>query len=103
MTRQFLVNQATVIYKSAMKSFDDKNRSEFLRHSSSFLDLLNDLERILSTDRHFMLGSWIEAAKKIGSNDEEKKLLEFNAKNQVPMYSQLYYKSEHHLKQIMLV
>jgi hypothetical protein len=29
--------------------------------------------------------------------------LEFNAKNQVPMYSQLYYKSEHHLKQIMLV
>jgi alpha-N-acetylglucosaminidase len=103
MTRQFLVNQATVIYKNAMKSFADKNRSEFLRHSSSFLDLLNDLERILSTDRHFMLGSWIEAAKKIGSNDEEKKLLEFNAKNQVPMYYQLCFKSEHHMKQIMLV
>jgi len=36
-----------------------------------------------SLDSHFLLGSWTEAGKKIGANDEEKALLEFNARNQV--------------------
>ena len=39
--------------------------------------------QILSTDSHFMLGPWIESAKKLGSDDNTRNLLEFNARNQV--------------------
>ena len=49
MTRQFLANQATVIYKRAMKSFQEKKFSEFQEHSKFFLDLLEDMEKILKT------------------------------------------------------
>jgi len=31
------------------------------------LDVLNDLDRILSTDPHFMMGKWIDSARAQGS------------------------------------
>ena len=40
-------------------------------------------EELLSTDSRFMLGPWLEMAKALGRNDEEKALYEYNARNQV--------------------
>jgi alpha-N-acetylglucosaminidase len=82
-SRQFLANLATGQYKEAMKSFGEKDRDGFVDKSNSFLQILRDLDRMLSTDSHFMLGPWLESAKRLGSDDAEKKLLEFNARNQV--------------------
>ena len=89
-TRQFLANHATVIYNLVTKAYEDKNLAELMEHSKSFLELLDDLEKILKTDRHFMLGPWLEAAKKIGTDEEEKELLEFNARVQVSQYYENY-------------
>ncbi len=82
-SRQFLANLATGQYKEAMKSFGEKDRDGFVDKSNSFLQILRDLDRMLSTDSHFMLGPWLESAKRLGSDDAKKKLLEFNARNQV--------------------
>jgi hypothetical protein len=82
-SRQFLANLATDQYKEAMKSFGEKDRDGFVDKSNSFLQILRDFDRMLSTDSHFMLGPWLESAKRLGSDDAEKNLLEFNARNQV--------------------
>ena len=43
-------------------------------------------EELLSTDSRFMLGPWLEMAKALGRNDEEKALYEYNARNQVSIF-----------------
>ena len=52
----------------------------------AFLDLLLDLDTVLVTDRHFLLGAWLEDAKALGTNEQEKKLYEYNARNQVTLW-----------------
>ena len=37
------------------------------------LDLLNDLDRILATDTHFMMGVWIKDAKAQGTTEQVQK------------------------------
>ena len=83
-SRQALANSVSLMYKLAVKSFGEKDRPGFVQYSGIFMNLLQDLDKVLSTDPHFMLGPWLESAKSLGANDEQKKLLEFNARNQVP-------------------
>ena len=51
-----------------------------------FIDLLKDMEMILSTNEHFLLGPWLESAKALATNEKEKKLYEFNARNQITLW-----------------
>ena len=51
-----------------------------------FIDLLKDMEEILSTNKNFLLGPWLESAKALATNDEEKKIYEFNARNQITLW-----------------
>ena len=82
-TRQYLVLLGSSRYNSTMESYFKKDFSEFLVRSISFLELLDDLELILRSNEHFMLGPWLESAKALGTNEEEKTLLEYNARIQV--------------------
>ena len=66
-----------------MESYFKKDFPEFLTRTSQFLELLDDLEAVLKTNQHFMLGPWLEDSKALGSTDEEKTLLEYNARVQV--------------------
>ena len=59
----------------------------FSRQSSSeLLSLLNDLDRLLGSDSHYLLGTWIKAARDNGMTDQEKDMYEFNARNQVTLW-----------------
>ena len=44
------------------------------------------MDVLLGTDPHFLLGNWLEAAKAIGTTDDEKKLYEYNARNQITLW-----------------
>ena len=70
-------------YNSTMESYFKKDFALFLISSQKFLELLDDLDRILNTNRDFLLGPWIEASKALGSTEDEKTLLEYNARIQV--------------------
>ena len=51
-----------------------------------FLDILEDLDRILATNKNFLLGPWLESAKAMATNSRERKLYEFNARNQITLW-----------------
>ena len=55
-------------------------------NSRLLLSLLNDLDMLLASDSHFLLGTWIQAARANGVTDQEKDLMEFNARNQITLW-----------------
>ena len=58
------------------------NRSQ----SKLLLEIFDDLDRILASGEHFLLGSWLKDAKALGTNQMEKFNYEYNAKNQITLW-----------------
>ena len=50
------------------------------------LGLMSDVETLLASDEHFLLGRWLEDAKTQATNDAEKQLYEYNARNQLTLW-----------------
>lgn len=55
-------------------------------NSRMLLELLNDMETLLASDSHFLLGKWIAAAKSWATDISESFNLEFNARNQITLW-----------------
>ena len=51
-----------------------------------FIEVLQDLESVLSNNKNFLLGIWLESAKALAANEDERKLYEFNARNQLTLW-----------------
>ena len=66
-----------------MRAYFELDFFQFLAGSGSFLELLDDLDGLMKTDKHFLLGPWLESAKALGTTEEQKALLEYNARIQV--------------------
>eukprot|EP01047_Picozoa_sp_COSAG01_P031782 COSAG01_NODE_2269_length_8033_cov_30.452609_1_plen_510_part_00 len=56
---------------------------------SAILEIGQDLERLLATDEHFLLGRWISAARQWGNTTQEQDWLEWNARMQVTLWGSL--------------
>jgi alpha-N-acetylglucosaminidase len=54
--------------------------------SAAILQLIDDLDTTLKTDRNFLLGNWLEDAKRWGPTPDERASHEFNARNQITMW-----------------
>lgn len=83
---QVLEDVSMTMYTKLINSYDQKNISGILLWGSLLYDLLIDMDTLLNTDRFSLLGNWIESAKALGVNDDEKKVLEFNARNQITLW-----------------
>lgn len=57
-------------------------------HSLALLQLLSDLDELLSSNDGFLLGPWLESAKSWGVTDSEKQLLEWNARLQITLWGE---------------
>jgi alpha-N-acetylglucosaminidase len=79
--RQALSSHAGALYAKAMAAFQAKDAAGFRRASADFLQLIRDLDELLATHDEFLLGSWLEDAKRWGANDDERAKLEWNARN----------------------
>ena len=53
------------------------------------LDLTADLDRILLTDKHFLMADWITAARQFGNTSDERLWLEWNARAQVTTWGSI--------------
>ncbi|XP_069775874.1 alpha-N-acetylglucosaminidase [Narcine bancroftii] len=49
-------------------------------------NLMPDLDELLSSDKHFLLGHWLETARSLSTTAKEANLYEFNARNQVTLW-----------------
>ena len=82
-TRQVLSDWGQVLQTRMTEDFEAKNPSAFSADSQSFLGLISDMDRLLSTRKEFKLGTWIESARAIGQTPKDKDWLEWNARTQL--------------------
>jgi len=71
LTRQVLSKFANQLYYKAVSSFQKKNIEALQFHSNKFLQLIKDIDVLLASDDNFLLGTWLESAKKLAVNPSE--------------------------------
>ncbi len=63
---------------------NDSNSSVIISSiSSNMLEIIDDLDSLLNTHKHWMLGTWIASARALTEDENEKDRWEFNARNQI--------------------
>ncbi|KAL3681211.1 hypothetical protein R1sor_024167 [Riccia sorocarpa] len=86
LTRQVLSKRANELYTEIIRAYGRKDLEDLQRLGDSFLELFSDMERLLASCEGFLLGPWLESAKSLSTNLEEKKLYEWNARTQLTMW-----------------
>ncbi|CAD6996843.1 alpha-N-acetylglucosaminidase [Ceratitis capitata] len=83
LTRQFIQQTFDKLYVNLMAAYRDKQMERFVYIAERLLEILNDLEAILSTNMDFSISPWLESARSLGRTPAEKQLFEMNARNQI--------------------
>uniref|UniRef100_A0A336LVK5 CSON005991 protein n=1 Tax=Culicoides sonorensis TaxID=179676 RepID=A0A336LVK5_CULSO len=82
-TRQFLQNNVDLQYILIMDGFKNGIQEKVKYHSKLFLNMVFDMDRILSCNENFLLGKWLDAANSISRYYDQ---FEFNARNQITLW-----------------
>jgi alpha-N-acetylglucosaminidase len=85
-TRQVLANYATPLQQKFAVAYREGDTTAFKKYSAQFLELLDDMDRLLCTRKDFLLGKWIAEARANGITPAEKDLYEFNARDIVTLW-----------------
>lgn len=85
-TRQVLANYATPLQQQFAEAYRAGDQAAFDKYSQQFLQLIHDLNTLLSTRKDFMLGPWLAGARSWGETTEEKDLYELNARDLITLW-----------------
>lgn len=77
--RQLMSNLGQLIHKRAATAFLQRDKEEFKLHSSRFLELLHDMDKLLRTRTEFNFDQWLASARRWGTTPEEQDLYEKDA------------------------
>ena len=86
--RQVLSNHAAVLHGAMVQAFQSERRLRRSGASEQFLQLIRDLDGLLATREEFLLGRWLEDAKRWGTTDPERARFEWNARRVLTMWGQ---------------
>ncbi|PKU65021.1 alpha-N-acetylglucosaminidase [Dendrobium catenatum] len=73
LTRQVLAKLSNQVYLDAINAYHQKDAGELSLQIKKFTELIEDIDTLLASDDNFLLGTWLESAKKLAVNNEEKK------------------------------
>lgn len=79
-TRQALAEKGRLVYTDMQKALKEDDMKAFGKSSDLFLSLIKAQDRLLSTVPDFSVGSWIDAAHKIAPSDDQRDMMERNAR-----------------------
>lgn len=86
-TRQVLQDLTTSFYQDIIGAFLKQKMPELLTAGGVLIyDLLPELNRLLSSNHNFLLGTWLERARSIAIDEKEAQLYDMNARNQVTLW-----------------
>ena len=73
------------VYHDLVRAYNAKSALQVAQIGSKLLNMFDDLDSILQTNKKFLLGCWLDSAKAIGTTPEEVKLYEYNARLQITL------------------
>lgn len=62
---------ANQVYVDAVTAFQRRDAKAYGLHSKKFVQLIKDIDVLLASDDNFLLGTWLESAKKLATNPTE--------------------------------
>lgn len=86
LTRQVMSKLANQVYVDAVTAFQRRDAKAYGLNSKKFVQLIKDIDVLLASDDNFLLGTWLESAKKLATNPTELRQYEWNARTQVTMW-----------------
>ncbi len=79
-TRQVISNFGKDVYLRMKTAINSTDMTAFTKHSDLFLKLMLDQDSLLRTNEEYLLGKWIDDARKLGTTSDEADLFELNAR-----------------------
>lgn len=84
--RQIMSNLGQEIHKKAMEAYFNSDVEAFHLHRDRFLAMLHDVDEMLRTRSEYSFDNWLDSARKWGTNEQEKNLLESDATSLVTLW-----------------
>jgi len=88
LTRQFISPLAYYWILELEDAYKQKDLNRFLKVKGQFITLIQDFDILLSTRKEYLLGTWLEDAKRWGQSSEKKALYEKNARNLITLWGE---------------
>ncbi|MFF3127147.1 alpha-N-acetylglucosaminidase [Streptomyces sp. NPDC057908] len=79
--RQALANRSRTLLPQIKSAYERKDLALYRQRTTEWQQDLALLDRLLATDRRFMLGPWLKDAKSWGGTDAERSAAEFDARS----------------------
>ncbi len=86
--RQVLSNHAATLHQKVAAAHRAEDREAFRAAVDDFLGLIRDMDELLATREEFLLGCWLEDAKRWGETDAERAQCEFNARRVLTLWGE---------------
>lgn len=71
LTRQALAKYANQLFLKAIEAYQLNDVNGAANHSLKFLELVEDMDTLLACHDGFLLGPWLESAKKLAQDEEQ--------------------------------
>jgi alpha-N-acetylglucosaminidase len=84
--RQTLANLALQFGRDASDAYRREDRKALAEARSHFLQLLRDMDELVATRQELLLGKWLNDAKRWATNDEERRLYQWNARTIITLW-----------------
>jgi alpha-N-acetylglucosaminidase len=84
--RHVLDSLAASRLQEVADAYQQKDREAFAEATARYVELLRDMDKLLGTREEFLLGRWLADAKRWATNDDERKLYEWNARNLITLW-----------------
>jgi alpha-N-acetylglucosaminidase len=81
-----LTNEFDIERKVFTTAYNNKNLEELQTSGQKLLTFIEDADKLLASDKIYLLGRWINRAIKIAPDTQYQKLFEFNARNQITLW-----------------
>uniref|UniRef100_A0A8C5WDK7 Alpha-N-acetylglucosaminidase n=1 Tax=Leptobrachium leishanense TaxID=445787 RepID=A0A8C5WDK7_9ANUR len=86
-TRESMQQLVTTYYVQIKSAYENEILEDLISAGGILVyDLLPELDALLSSQPHFLLGRWLEAAHSMASTQAEAALLDMNARNQLTLW-----------------
>jgi alpha-N-acetylglucosaminidase len=94
LTRQILSNYAWELYPKVIAAHRQGDKAAFERLAAQYLTLFDDMNSLLITRKEFMVGPWIEMFRRWGTDEQQKRKLEQEAKTYISTWAGKAYSEE---------
>jgi alpha-N-acetylglucosaminidase len=85
-TREVIGSLAANRYKEILAAYEKKDRQQLKTAADRMNTLILDIDRLLACDDQFLLGTWLENAKRWGKTDWECKHYEWNIRTLITLW-----------------